>query len=452
MFKKILVANRGEIAVRVIRTCRRLGVKTVAVCSSADAEALHVRLADEKVAIGGPTVGESYLRGDAIIAAAQAQGAEAIHPGYGLLSENAAFSAAVEAAGLAFIGPTAEAITIMGSKLRSRELATSIDVPVLPATGPLDPEDTEGTIAAAERIGYPVLVKLSAGGGGIGMTKMDRPEKPKKIAKAVAKAARRGESAFGDGTVYLEKAVERPRHVEVQVLFDQHGNGVHLFERDCSTQRRHQKVVEEAPAPWLDDALRVRLTSCALRLGHAVGYRGAGTVEFLLGEDGDFYFLEMNTRLQVEHPVTEAITGLDLVELQLRVAANEPLALSQEDITLSGHAIELRIYAEDPVRFLPQPGTIERWIEPTGEGVRVDHCLFDGLEVTPYYDPMLGKLIIHGATREEAIDRALAALQATTLEGLTHNLPLHEEILGSELFRSGAVHTGLIEELRAEPT
>ena len=447
MFRRILVANRGEIARRVLRTCRALGVETVAVHSTVDASALHAREADVAVGIGEAPVAASYLRGDAIIDAALRTGAEAVHPGYGLLSENAAFAAAVQDAGLVFIGPRPETIALMGDKLRARQLATEAGLPVLPASGAVSVDDVEALEAAGEAVGFPVLVKLSAGGGGIGMTRVDDPAR---LVKAVKKAARRGESAFGDPTAYLERALDRPRHVEVQVLCDGHGTALHLFERDCSLQRRHQKVVEEAPAPGIPDALRRHLCDGAVALCHRVGYLGAGTVEFLVGADGSHHFLEMNTRIQVEHPVTEMITGLDLVEWQLRIAAGQELSFGQSDVRRTGHAVELRLYAEDPVRFLPRPGTIERWSPPTGEGVRVDHAIETGAEVTPFYDPMLAKLVAWGEDRQTAIARARAALDSMVLDGLTHNGPLHAAVLADAGFVAGDVHTGLLGELTVE--
>jgi acetyl-CoA carboxylase, biotin carboxylase subunit len=447
MFQRILVANRGEIARRVLRTCRRLGVETVAVCSTADREALHVRDADASVFIGESPVAASYLQQGAIVQAALDTGAQAIHPGYGLLSENAPFARAVQEAGLVFIGPRPETIALMGDKLRARALASEAGLPVLPASHAVCVDDPVALEEAGARVGFPILVKLSAGGGGIGMTRVDEP---RKLVKAVAKAARRGASAFGDSTAYLERALDRPRHVEVQVLCDGQGTALHLFERDCSLQRRHQKVVEEAPAPGMPDALRAQLCEGAVALCRRVGYLGAGTVEFLVGADGAHHFLEMNTRIQVEHPVTEMITGLDLVEWQLRIAAGEALPFGQADVRREGHAIELRLYAEDPVRFLPRPGTIERWTPPTGEGIRVDHALESGAEVTPFYDPMLAKLVAWGPDRGTAIARARAALASMELTGLTHNGPLHAAILADPGFLAGEVHTGLLTSLSVE--
>lgn len=445
MFDTVLIANRGEIARRVIRSCRQLGLRSVAVHSTADAEALHVRDADDAVCIGEAPVSESYLRVEAILDAARQTGAQAIHPGYGLLSENEAFARAVEDAGLTFIGPRPETIAMMGDKLRSRQIAIEAGVPVLPASGAVSLDDEDGLLAAAEEVGYPLLVKLSAGGGGIGMT---RVEEPGRLVKSLKKAARRGESAFGDATAYLERAVDQARHVEVQILADGQGSVLHLLERDCSLQRRHQKVVEEAPAPGMEPELRERMTSAAVSLARAVDYCSAGTVEFLLAPDGSFYFLEMNTRIQVEHPVTEMITGIDLVAWQIRIAAGEHLTIEQSDIRANGHALEFRLYAEDPVRFMPQPGTIESWVVPEGEGIRVDHAVEAGMEVTPYYDPMLAKLVVAGATRDEAIQRARRAIDELVLGGITHNAPVHAAVLSDPSFLAGDVHTGLLETLR----
>ncbi len=444
MFKRVLVANRGEIARRIIRSCDRLGVATVAVYSEADKDALHVAEADEAHWIGAPPVAASYLDIERLIQVARETASDAIHPGYGLLSERADFVEAVEAAGLVFIGPPAQVMATTGSKLASRRAAIAAEVPVLPASGPVSSDDPEGLLAAGEAVGYPLLVKLSAGGGGIGMTRVERPEK---LVKAAKKAARRGESAFGDGTLYLERAVDRGRHVEVQVLCDRYGKTLHVFERDCSVQRRHQKVIEEAPAPGLSPELRAAITAAAVRLAKSVDYCNAGTVEFLL-QGSEFWFLEMNARIQVEHPVTEEICRIDLVEWQLRIAAGEALDLEQDDLRPQGHAIELRIYAEDPTTFFPAPGRIETFTEPSGEGLRFDHSMASGMDVTPFYDPMLGKLVLHAADRDLAIERCLCALQALQLDGITHNVPLHQEVLSSELFRSGGVHTGLIDELR----
>jgi acetyl/propionyl-CoA carboxylase alpha subunit len=445
MIRTVLIGNRGEIARRVMRTCRRLGIRTVAVYSDADGDAPHVRDADEAVRIGEAPVASSYLRQDRLIEAARSTGADAIHPGYGLLSEKSEFAQAVIDAGLTWIGPPPAAMAAMGSKLGARALAERLDIPLLPASWAVDPRDEAGLLAQGDAVGYPLLVKLSGGGGGIGMARVDGPAK---LLKAVEKARRRGESSFADATAYLERAIDGARHIEVQVLADKHGNVVHLGERDCSTQRRHQKVIEEAPAPGLSDEDRARLGAAAVRLARAVGYESAGTVEFLWCPDGSFALLEMNTRIQVEHPVTEMVTGLDLVELQLRVAEGLALPFGQSDHRVVGHAIEMRIYAEDPVAFLPRPGTVTAFAAPEGEGLRCDHAMRDGIEITPFYDPLIAKLIAHGHTREEARARALAALSALRVEGIVHNAPLLREVLDSAAFAEGRVHTGLIDALR----
>lgn len=447
MFQKVLVANRGEIASRVLRTCRLLGVRTVVVHSEADALAPFVREADQRCLIGPAPVAESYLRIDRILAAARSTGAEAIHPGYGLLAENPVFAQAVTKEGLVFVGPRAETIAALGDKLTSRGLATAAGVPVLPASGPLDPADESALHLAAEAVGFPLIVKLSAGGGGIGMV---RVEEIRTLKRAVASAARRGASAFGNGTIYLERYVEAGRHVEVQILFDQHARGVHLFERDCSIQRRHQKIIEEARPPGLTAETLLSLQDDALRLGASVGYENAGTVEFLVDPDGRHWFLEVNTRIQVEHPVTEAITGLDLVELQLRLAAGESALPPQGDVVARGHAIEVRVCAEDPLTFLPHPGRVGRWRPPKGVGIRVDAAIEDDSEVSPYYDSLLAKVIAWGEDRATALDRASNALGEMELTGIVHNGPTLARVLALSAFREGGVHTGLLTALAAE--
>ena len=408
-FSKILIANRGEIACRVMRTARDLGYRTVAVYSDADADALHVREADEAVRIGPPPVSESYLDARAIIEAAKRVGADAVHPGYGFLSENDGFASACQDAGLVFIGPTPDAIRAMGNKAAAKRLMIEAGVPCVPGYQGADQSDA--TLAAeAQRIGCPIMVKAAAGGGGRGMRLVTRLED---FADAVSTARSEAQNAFGSGELILEKAVVDARHVEVQVFGDAHGHVIHLGERDCSAQRRHQKVIEEAPSPAVSPALREKMGAAAVAAAKAISYRGAGTVEFLLGADGEFYFLEMNTRLQVEHPVTEEITGLDLVEWQLRVAAGEPLPLKQEDVRLDGHAIEVRLYAESPEKnFLPQSGTVFEWRPAEGKGVRVDHGIRSGQEISPFYDPMIAKVIAHGRTREEARRRLVRALRS----------------------------------------
>ncbi|CAO3430285.1 acetyl-CoA carboxylase biotin carboxylase subunit [Azospirillum doebereinerae] len=447
MFDKILIANRGEIACRVIRTARRLGIKTVAVHSEADAKAMHVQMADEAVCIGPAPVGESYLRGDVILDVAKRTGAEAIHPGYGFLSENAGFAAACAEAGVVFIGPPIDAIRVMGSKAESKRLMANADVPLVPGYHG-QAQDFATLSAEAGRIGFPVLVKASAGGGGKGMRVV---REAGELADAVAGAQREAKAAFGDDSLLLEKYLSRPRHVEIQVFCDTHGNGVYLFERDCSVQRRHQKVIEEAPAPNLPDDLRRRMGEAAVAAAKAVNYVGAGTVEFLY-EDGGFYFIEMNTRLQVEHPVTEKITGLDLVEWQLRVASGAELPLRQEQLTRRGHAFEARLYAEDPQRdFLPAIGTLVRLRPPAeNDHVRVDTGVREGDAVTMFYDPMIAKLIVWDEDRDSALRRLRVALAAYEVVGVTTNIGFLGAIAGHPAFRAVEIDTGFIERHRAD--
>ncbi|WP_097070452.1 acetyl/propionyl/methylcrotonyl-CoA carboxylase subunit alpha [Rhodobacter maris] len=443
MFQKILIANRGEIACRVIDTARRLGVATVAVYSEADAGARHVAMADEAVHIGGPRPAESYLRGDAIIEAALATGAEAIHPGYGFLSENPDFVAAVEAAGLTFIGPSQAAIRAMGLKDAAKVLMAKAGVPVVPGYHG-DNQDPEHLAAAAEAVGYPVLIKAVAGGGGKGMRRVDRAQD---FATGLESACAEARTAFSNPAVLIEKYVEMPRHIEVQVFGDG-TRAVHLFERDCSLQRRHQKVIEEAPAPGMTDQMRAAMGQAAVRAAEAIGYAGAGTIEFIVdGSDGlrpdRFWFMEMNTRLQVEHPVTEAITGIDLVEWQLRVAAGEPLPLAQEEIGIKGHAFEARLYAEDvPAGFLPAIGTLSHLVFPPG--VRVETGVRPGDTISPWYDPMIAKIVTHGPTRAAALNRLARALEAAEVAGTTTNLAFLARLARHGGFAAGAVDTGLI--------
>jgi acetyl-CoA carboxylase biotin carboxylase subunit len=442
MFEKVLVANRGEIALRVVRACQELEVASVAVYSDADESALHVRRADEAVRIGPPPAGKSYLDVDALIEAAKETDAEAVHPGYGFLAENAAFAAACRDAGLVFIGPSAEAIEKMGNKSAARRLAREAEVPVVPGS-----DDASSANEAAETaggIGYPIMVKAAAGGGGRGIRVAEDEEG---LRKAVQVARREAEAAFGDGTLYLEKLLVTPRHVEVQVMGDHEGNVIHLYERECSMQRRRQKILEEAPSPGISPKMREEMTEAAVRLAREAGYANAGTVEFLV-EDGEFYFIEMNTRIQVEHPVTEMLTGVDLVKEQIRIAAGEPLRLKQEDVPMVGHAMEFRINAEDPDQdFMPSPGEIS-WLEvPGGPGVRVDSAIYQGYQIPPFYDSMVGKLIVWALTREEAISRARRALREYRLEGIETTLPLHLRLLEGEAFGSGEYHTGYLEEL-----
>jgi acetyl-CoA/propionyl-CoA carboxylase biotin carboxyl carrier protein len=444
--KRLLVANRGEIALRVIRACREIGIETVAVYSDADAAARHVRAADVAVRIGPAPASESYLNISAVIDAARAAGADAVHPGYGFLSERAAFADACVKAGLLFVGPPALAIEKMGSKIGARALMEKAGVPLVPGRTPDDQSD-RGIAAAAQAIGFPVLIKASAGGGGKGMREA---RDVKALADAIPAARREAEAAFGDGTLYVERLIERPRHVEIQIFADDHGNAVHLFERECSIQRRHQKIVEESPSPALTPAIRERMGAAAVAAARTAGYRNAGTIEFLLEGDGDaarFYFLEMNTRLQVEHPVTELVTGTDLVRAQLAVAMGRPLPWRQEDLGQRGHAVECRVYAEDPANgFLPQAGPLRLYREPSGPGIRVDSGVEEGTDVPVQYDPMLAKLVAHGETRDHAIDRAAAALRTFPILGVRTNVPFLIRLLEHPEFRAGRVHTGFVDE------
>ncbi|MCB1884247.1 MAG: acetyl/propionyl/methylcrotonyl-CoA carboxylase subunit alpha [Geminicoccaceae bacterium] len=443
MFQKVLIANRGEIACRVIRTCKRLGVRTVAVYSEADAEALHVKMADEKVYLGPPPAAESYLKIDAVVEACKATGAEAVHPGYGFLSERAAFAEALEGAGVVFVGPPVRAIEAMGDKIESKRLAKAAGVSTVPGT-----EDAVGDPAAALRaareIGYPVMVKASAGGGGKGM-RIARDDEG--LVEGLERARSEARSSFGDDRCFIEKYVEEPRHVEIQVLGDRHGTIVYLGERECSIQRRHQKVIEEAPSPFLDAATRRAMGEQAVALARAVGYHSAGTVEFIVDKARNFYFLEMNTRLQVEHPVTELVTGLDLVELMLRVAAGERLGFTQDDVRLEGWAIEGRVYAEDPAKgFLPSTGRLVACEAPKAEGVRVDTGVVAGGEVSMFYDPMIAKLCAHAPTRDAAIDLLRDAIDAYVIRGLNHNLSFLSALLDHPRFRAGRLTTNFIAE------
>ncbi|MEX2146429.1 MAG: acetyl-CoA carboxylase biotin carboxylase subunit [Candidatus Rokuibacteriota bacterium] len=443
MFRTVLVANRGEIARRVFRACRRLGLRTVAVYSEADRDAPHVADADTAVEIGPPPARQSYLDVERILAAARASGADAVHPGYGFLSENWRFAEACGQAGLTFIGPPAAAIAAMGDKTEARRLMAGAGVPVLPGSpGAIADATIAGSLAA--EIGFPLILKAAGGGGGIGMAKV---MKAADLGSAFATATRRAEAAFGNGAVYLERYLERPRHVEVQVFGDGAGTVVHLHERECSIQRRHQKIVEEAPAPRLTAATKSGLTTAAVRGARAIGYVNAGTMEFLVDAAGHFYFLEMNTRLQVEHPVTEETTDTDIVVEQLRVAAGEPLAWAQEQIVQRGAAIECRVYAEDPARgFLPSPGTITRLVLPQGEGIRVESGVKEGSVVSVHYDPLLFKLVARGDSREQAIDRMTGALGATVVEGVRTTIPFVLTVMAHPDFRSGTVHTQMVEQ------
>ena len=445
--KRVLVANRGEIACRVIRAAQGLGMEAVAVFSDADAEALHVAMADAAVRLGPPPAAESYLRADAVIAAAKATGADAVHPGYGFLAENAGFARAVIAAGLAWVGPHPDTIDDMGDKQRARRLAAAAGVPVLPGSDRFAPEALDGLEAAAEAVGWPLLVKAAAGGGGIGMRRVDGPEALRKTVEATQSMAAR---AFGDGSIYLERLVARARHVEIQVFGFGDGRAVHLFERDCSLQRRFQKIVEESPAPGLPPETLARMAESARALAAAERYAGAGTVEFVADADtGDFFFLEMNTRIQVEHPVTEMITGTDLVALQLRQAAGEDLHAELGAVTRTGAAVECRLYAENPAKnFLPSPGTLSVFDLPRMEGVRIDTGVRQGDAVTPFYDPMIAKVIAWGPDRDAALDRAQAALRALRVEGPATNRDFLIAVLGDAEFRAGQVWTGFVEARR----
>jgi acetyl-CoA carboxylase, biotin carboxylase subunit len=446
MLRKVLVANRGEVAVRIVRACRELEIPSVAVYSDADEGAMHVRLADEAVHIGPSKAQKSYLNIEAIVEATEERGADAVHPGYGFLAENASFAAACREAGLAFVGPTAETMERIGNKSAARQLAREADVPIVPGT--------EGNVASeevlekADEIGYPIMVKAASGGGGMGIRVVEDEEE---LEEAVKQAGQQAEAAFGEGSVYLEKFLERPRHVEVQVVGDGEGNVVHFYERECSMQRRRQKIIEEAPSPGISPETREGITRAAVRLAEAVEYANAGTVEFLVDEDESYYFIEMNTRIQVEHPVTEMITGVDLVKEQLKVAGGEGLSVGQDEIPLAGHAIEFRINAEDPENdFFPQPGEVTTVELPGGPGVRVDTAIFAGYEIPPFYDSLVGKLIVWGVDRHEAIARGRRALEEYHLEGIKTTVPLHLRLLGDEAFLSGEYDTGYLERLLDE--
>ena len=440
MFEKILIANRGEIALRIHRACREMGIQTVAVHSTADADAMHVRLADESVCIGPPTSKASYLNMPALLSAATITGADAIHPGVGFLSENAEFAAMVEEHGFVFIGPKPEHIALMGDKVAAKRAARELGLPVVPGS-----PDAVTTEAEAERvakdIGYPILIKASAGGGGRGMKLVHEPED---LARQLELARTEARANFGSDVVYMERFLAHPRHIEVQILADSHGNAVHLGERDCSLQRRHQKLVEEAPSPALNTDQRSQIGALAAQAIGELGYQSAGTIEFLF-ENGQFYFMEMNTRLQVEHPVTEMITGIDLVREQIRIAAGLPLDLRQEEITFSGHAIECRINAEHPTTFAPSPGTVSDYHAPGGLGVRVDSGLYSGYRVPPQYDSLIAKLIVHGQTRNECLMRLGRALEEFVIEGVDTTIPLHRELIAEADFINGTYDIAWLE-------
>ncbi|MFB9145110.1 acetyl-CoA carboxylase biotin carboxylase subunit [Halomonas alkalicola] len=442
MLDKVLIANRGEIALRILRACKELGIKTVAVHSKADRELMHVRLADEAVCIGPAASAQSYLNIPALISAAEVTDSSAIHPGYGFLSENANFAEQVERSGFAFIGPRAETIRLMGDKVSAIESMKKAGVPTVPGSdGPL-PEDDEGEIVAvARRIGYPVIIKAAAGGGGRGMRVVHTEAH---LLSAVTVTRTEAHAAFGDGTVYMEKFLENPRHVEVQVLADGQGNAIHLYDRDCSLQRRHQKVIEEAPAPMLDPKARADVLEACRQACITIGYRGAGTFEFLY-EDGQFFFIEMNTRVQVEHPVTEMVTGVDIVREQLRIASGLPLSITQEEVKLSGHAFECRINAEDARTFMPSPGKVTLYHPPGGLGVRMDSHIYTGYTVPPHYDSLIGKLITWGADRETALTRMRVALDELLVEGIKTNTDLHKDLVRDGYFQQGGVNIHYLE-------
>jgi len=442
MFEKILIANRGEIALRVQRACRELGIKTVAVHSVADAEAKYVRLADESVCIGPAASAESYLNIPAIISAAEVTDAEAIHPGYGFLSENADFAERVEKSGFVFIGPRPETIRMMGDKVSAKNAMIKAGVPVVPGSEGALPEEPQEIVKIARKIGYPVIIKAAGGGGGRGMRVVHTEAA---LINAVAMTRQEAKTAFGNPTVYMEKFLETPRHVEIQVLADEHRNAVYLGDRDCSMQRRHQKIIEEAPAPLISMKERVRVGERCAEACRKIGYRGAGTFEFLY-EKGEFFFIEMNTRVQVEHPVTEMITGVDIVKTQIRVAAGEKLPFRQKDISFRGHAIECRINAEHPYKFTPSPGRITSWHVPGGPGIRVDSHAYHGYFVPPYYDSLIGKVIAYGDTREQAIARMRIALSEMIVEGIQTNLPLHQELMLDTSFMRGGTSIHYLEE------
>ncbi|QTM99528.1 acetyl-CoA carboxylase biotin carboxylase subunit [Sediminibacillus dalangtanensis] len=442
MFEKILIANRGEIAARIIRSCKKLGIKTVAVYSDADRQAKFVDLADESYHIGPAPVSKSYMNIEKVIAAAKQSGSEAVHPGYGLLSEQASFAEACELESLTFIGPKPAAIEKMGSKVMARQTMKDAGIPIVPgSSNPVT--DVEEAAAIAEKIGYPVMIKASAGGGGIGMVLADNLHT---LREKFPDTSKRAAMLFGDGTMFIEKVIPRARHIEVQLLADSYGNVVHLFERECSIQRRHQKVIEEAPSGTVQPALREKLGMTAMKAARAIGYENAGTIEFLMDEEQNFYFLEMNTRLQVEHPVTEEITGVDIVEEQIKIAAGHSLGMKQDSMKINGHAIEVRIYAEDPYTFYPSPGRITSLKLPEGKGIRHELAVREGSEVTPYYDPMIGKLVVSAASRKEAIRLLKEALDHYQVDGIKTNIPMLKEIVRHEQFEKSNTLTSFIED------
>jgi acetyl-CoA carboxylase biotin carboxylase subunit len=446
MFEKILIANRGEIALRIQRACRELGIKTVVVHSQADTEAKYVKLADESVCIGPPPSRDSYLNIPAIISAAEVTDAEAIHPGYGFLSENADFAERVEKSGFVFIGPRSDSIRLMGDKVSAKEAMRKAGVPVVPGSDGALPEEPKEILRTARAVGYPVIIKAAGGGGGRGMRIVHTEAA---LLNAVTMTRSEAQSAFGNGSVYLEKFLENPRHIEIQILADTHGSAIYLGERDCSMQRRHQKIIEEGPAPGIPRRLIERIGERCADACRKMGYRGAGTFEFLF-ENDEFFFIEMNTRVQVEHPVTELITGIDIVQEQIRIAAGERLRLRQRDVVLRGHAIECRINAEDPYRFTPSPGRITAWHPPGGPGIRVDSHAYSGYVVPPHYDSMIGKLLAYGDDREQALRRMRIALSEMAVEGILTNLPLHRELLADARFVTGGTSIHYLEQKLAK--
>ncbi len=444
LFSKILVANRGEIALRVIRACRELGIKTVAIYSEADRDALHARFADEGICIGPASPLQSYLNIPAIVSAAEVSDCEAIHPGYGFLAENAEFAEVCEASGITFIGPRSDHIKMMGNKIQARNLAVRAKVPIPPG-GVEGVSDAEDALQGAKKLGFPVIIKAASGGGGRGI-RVVHSEASFRTSFSMAQSE--ASSAFDNPEVYVEKYIESPRHVEVQIMADNDGNIVHLGERDCSIQRRYQKLIEKAPSPAVTDELRGQMGKAAISLTREAGYLNAGTVEFILDREGKFYFMEMNTRIQVEHPVTEMVTGVDLVKEQIRVSAGHPLGFTQEDIRIQGHSIECRINAEDPVDFRPSPGTISFYYAPGGPGIRVDSAAFESYYITPHYDSMIAKLVAHGRDREEALARMQRALEEFVIEGVKTSIPLHQRILSTMKFRKGEYSTDFLEGLK----
>ena len=447
MFKKILIANRGEIALRIIHACRELGIKTVAVYSEADENSLHVRFADEDVCIGPPRSADSYLNVPAIISAAEITGADAIHPGYGFLSESAYLAEVCEACHIRFIGPDPSVIKLLGDKARAKKAMKKAGVPMLPGSdGPVTGE--EQALKVAKDVGYPVIIKAVAGGGGRGMRVVRNPGE---LPNALRTAQREAEAAFGNGDVYIEKYLENPRHIEFQIIGDHHGNVVHLGERECSIQRRHQKLIEESPSPALSDKIRKKMGSVVVDAAKAVQYTNAGTFEFLMDPEGRFYYMETNTRLQVEHPVTEMVTGIDIVKEQIRIAAGERLSFKQSEVTFTGHSIECRVNAEDPETFAPSPGTIHAFSVPGGPGVRIDTFAHAECTVPPYYDSMIAKIIVHGRDRQEAIARMRRVLEMTVIEGIKTSVPLHLKILNEADFHAGRLNTGFMDRFMPKP-